>query len=206
MQLVPNCAATPQYDIVVSYASGGKVVYRTQRLVSDSGAQDLRGRGTRVWVARLLENGVECGEPVIVKDAWVDSELQREGVTLEDFLSKDRPEILQDSADEFFLTVMCHGDVHVANGIDEPPQPDMTRTDLVHGASPPATPSPVFKCRIGQHTPWSTRRKVHYRLVFKEVCTSIDDERCLKRIFDVLGEACAGMFCFLGGRPASLAI
>ena len=42
-----------QYDIKV-----GDVWYRTQRLLSNAGAEVLRGRGTRVWEARKLEFSV----------------------------------------------------------------------------------------------------------------------------------------------------
>lgn len=73
------------YCITVRNADGSRHTYRTCRLISDDGAQaGMRGRGTRVWEAVRVVDGVEVGEPVVIKDAWVDAELQREGDTMKE--------------------------------------------------------------------------------------------------------------------------
>ena len=70
------------FDITVHCQDGQSRVYRTLCLISDSGARELHGRGTRVWKAVLLEGGEECGAPVALKDVWVQAKGEPEGVIL----------------------------------------------------------------------------------------------------------------------------
>jgi hypothetical protein len=61
------------YEIEVHGVEGAKSVYRTHKVISDVGAIGLRGRGTRVFLARWLDqNGQAVGDLVALKDAWVD--------------------------------------------------------------------------------------------------------------------------------------
>ncbi|CAE6358567.1 unnamed protein product [Rhizoctonia solani] len=46
-------------------------VYRTLRVISDIGTDSLMGRGTRVWEVRKLVNGLPCGPSYALKDVWV---------------------------------------------------------------------------------------------------------------------------------------
>ncbi|QRW24935.1 Fungal specific transcription factor domain [Rhizoctonia solani] len=46
-------------------------VYRTLRVISDLGTDSLTGRGTRVWEVRKLVNGLPCGPSYALKDVWV---------------------------------------------------------------------------------------------------------------------------------------
>lgn len=67
-----------QYDITLTLTDGSRQVYRTRRLLSDGGGVYLHGRGTRVWEAVRLENGVETTDVVALKDSWVDGYRERE--------------------------------------------------------------------------------------------------------------------------------
>lgn len=68
-------------------------------------------RGTRVFQARRLEsNGNEVGDPVVVKDIWMDDDRDREGDIIrkvcESLSEEDRPLL-----DKHLLTVLSHGNV-----------------------------------------------------------------------------------------------
>src|ERR1700722_16724701 len=99
-------------------------VYRTFKVVSDVGAIGLRGLGTRVFLAHPLdENGEVDGDPVVLKDAWVDVTRPREGQIREALLEaadeQDR-EVLE----RHTMTVLYSGDVLI-NG-----EPDNTHKML----------------------------------------------------------------------------
>lgn len=51
------------------------MMYCIIRLLFDIGFEYLRGKGICVWFVRKMEDGVECGEFVVLKDLWVDSNL-----------------------------------------------------------------------------------------------------------------------------------
>ena len=110
-----------QYDVVVRLADGAHQTYRTKRLLSNGGGVYLHGRGTRVWEAVRLENGMETGEIVALKDSWVDEYREREGAINVRVLGA--PALISDSVqlNETLIPVRAYGDVHIA-GI-----PDRTR-------------------------------------------------------------------------------
>ncbi|KAF9513935.1 hypothetical protein BS47DRAFT_1362032 [Hydnum rufescens UP504] len=57
--------------------------FRTRKILSSFGAEPLRGRGTRVYEAiGVDEHGKEMGDPVVLKDIWIDHDRMREGTIL----------------------------------------------------------------------------------------------------------------------------
>ena len=83
----PSVASgTLQYDITVRQGDDGSAItYRTKRMISNIGADTLRGRGARVWeVAELDGNSEEkdSGLTCVLKDSWVDEDRRREGEIL----------------------------------------------------------------------------------------------------------------------------
>ena len=178
----------PQYDIDVHGSSDGKKrSYRTRRLISGSGAQTMRSRGTRVWEVVPLIDGVESGVPVILKDAWVDAELQREGFTLEELKAGCSADY-QDA----FLTIVTHGDVCL--GIAETGEGihDLTKAALLpRGIYASADVGPVVDATV-RRTSWNFRRKIHYRIVFQEVCTALVEQTSILKILRILISALYG--------------
>ena len=110
-----------QYDVVVRLADGTCQTYRTKQLLSNGGGVYLHGRGTRVWEAIRLKNGLETGEVVALKDSWVDEHREREGainarVLGAMALTRDPVQL-----NETLIPVRAYGDVHIAG------TPDRTR-------------------------------------------------------------------------------
>ena len=61
-----------QVDYIIKFRN---VRYRTVRLISDIGAEAIRGRGTRVWEVRQLnKNDEEDPTPLVLKDSWADAQ------------------------------------------------------------------------------------------------------------------------------------
>ncbi|KAF7790466.1 hypothetical protein EIP86_001421 [Pleurotus ostreatoroseus] len=84
-----------QYQITVHSSDGDTLNYRTLGVLSDSGASRLLSRGTRVWKAVRIVNGEETGEPVALKDVWVDSDREREGDALVDAVEGESPPFVE---------------------------------------------------------------------------------------------------------------
>ncbi|KIP01957.1 hypothetical protein PHLGIDRAFT_96497, partial [Phlebiopsis gigantea 11061_1 CR5-6] len=106
----------PRYDIDVN----GKT-YRTVRLLSNVGAEALRGRGTRVWEVReLSQNGEELDMPLVLKDSWVDSDCTREGEVLKNIRSASNINVkLAVLVDITLLHTHDYGDVQVCGEDDD---------------------------------------------------------------------------------------
>ena len=134
----------PQYDITVMDDDTNALrIFRTKRMISNIGADTLRGRGTRVWeVVELDKSKKESGgETCVLKDSWVDDDRDREGRIIEKIRADataaqeraddeyekapegekpDRSEIY-DTINRSLLTVVTYGDVRAGQ------QPDKTR-------------------------------------------------------------------------------
>src|ERR1700722_14511554 len=183
-------------------------VYRTFKVVSDVGAIGLRGRGTRVFLAHPLdENGEVDGDPVVLKDVWVDVTRPREGQIREALLEaadeQDR-EVLKTHT----MTIQDSGDVFI-NG-----EPDNTHTMLRKLSIPnratfclqPAVHLPRnsylgegensqrdYAFQRAPHSPHRTYPdKVHHRVVFREIGTPIDMLRNLKDVRAVMVDIVRG--------------
>jgi hypothetical protein len=114
-----------QYDITVHPDGAQPITYRTKQVLSDIGAEALRGRGTRVWKAvKLLQDigDMEVTEdvhPVVIKDSWVDNDRKREGQILEEIrASAENGSVERDFLDQHLLTVLSYGDVLVEGQAD----------------------------------------------------------------------------------------
>ena len=165
-----------QYDISVRSADGQLTMYRTLEWLSYRSAETVRGKGTRVWKATKLLDGERVGEPVALKDCWVDGSLEREAVVnakvSESEVVANNPEYAR-----FFLTTLAHGDVFVAD------KPDITAKhfymiDRKHWDR--------------RHEDHSTPYLVHYRIAFKEIGVPLREITSLYTVFSVLLDAVDG--------------
>ncbi|KAI0924108.1 hypothetical protein AcV5_010537 [Taiwanofungus camphoratus] len=199
-----------RFDITVRSADGTNVVYRTIKILADFGADAPQGRGTRVWEAKKLENGEECGEPVALKDSWIDSDRTREGILYGELRDSDTSTDFQEAMKTFIMTVICDGDVYINGEIDD------TRTLMTRGqriprdcsrftvqlTRPPAAQiSHSSRLATGYHhspeeyrgrhsaPPRVYHPKAHYRIVFKEVCKPISTVTSLATVFKLLSQA-----------------
>ena len=202
-----------QYTIEVQPKDEEPVVYRTIELVSSTGTNGIQRRGTRVW--KVVRDDMPNEPPAILKDSWIDTERKREGDILAELRASAVEEEHKTVLDTQFLTVLMHGDVHIDSRPDttlseatrrlltndgaryllDAPNPaaaerrrkleeSMPQTGTHHSAQ-------EFRDKI-QGEIVSCRTKSRYRIVFKEVCTSLYREPSLPKIFETLGRACVG--------------
>ncbi|CCM03683.1 uncharacterized protein FIBRA_05827 [Fibroporia radiculosa] len=117
----------PRFDITVHAEDGSETIFRTMRLISFIGTAALQGRGTRVWEARRVKAGKESGDPVVLKDCWVDSDRFREGTVMKMIRQSAANDEGRKVLDDHLLTVACSGDVHVNSGVDDHTRDLMTK-------------------------------------------------------------------------------
>ena len=175
------------FDITVHDTQGSKT-FRTKRIISSRGAEPLRGRGTRVFEAvELDKDGTPNDLPVVLKDIWIDSDRMREGDILsllhEAAGAQDDDKLLFEN---YFLTAICHGDVLDGNDI-----PDDTAKALMRGLVIPSDLKSQFTLQWTSIFP-KYAHKTHYRIVFKEVCETINSLRSLPDVMAVLDETVSG--------------
>ena len=173
-----------RYDITVHSENGETHAYRTIELLGNSGGRHLLGRGTRVWKAVRVVNGEEVGEPVALKDVWVDDHRQREGHIYNCVSTSAASLNLQKDLQSATLTVLAHGDV-IVNGIRD------SRLMCYLTSSPSAA---VTAYELGASTtkPRIAKTQVHYRIVFKEIGTPISRITAPTQVFNALRHACIG--------------
>ncbi|KAJ3559365.1 hypothetical protein NM688_g393 [Phlebia brevispora] len=171
------------FDITIISEDGEARVYRTSALISDSSAQSVRSRATRVWKAIRLEDGEESGEPVALKDTWVEPEQQAEGTVIKavrDAVSLGNNNL----ADQVFPRVEWHGDVVLGDdrrildctrsflSMGKATQ-ERTRRDITASAKPSATNKSGLPSQL-----------VHYRIVYSQLChNNIHTQVSLPKIF-----------------------
>lgn len=186
--------AVAQYDIAVRSFDNGKLIwYRTERLVSNIGADPSRGRGTRVWQVRKLgKNRKPVGDIGVLKDCWIDHDRKREGTILAEIRASAQTDAHRKAFKDYFLTVECHGDVYIDQEPDNThsllrrgqavptelgayrlqlPPPEESKPDehlLPVGCTPLAAPI------VDNETIVEYDDKQHYRIVFLEFGVSID--------------------------------
>ena len=191
-----------QYDITLHAEDGKNRVYRTQEVLSEP--TSARGKGTWVWKAVSLEEGVELGEPVVLKDCWMERGRPSEGDIMERICATLRPPLGHDQPSLSLLTIECHGDVFLDDSRDVL---DCTRSlgDMAfapylllpvsgrsHSAdgSTTTTESTTTDEDDVSHRHWKTPiPRSHYRIVFKELCTPLSDETSPVTIFSALANA-----------------
>ena len=217
-----------QYDIVVRQDDDCSIVtYRTKRMISNIGADTLRGRGTRVWeVVELDDNGEErdSSTTCVLKDSWVDENMRREGEIHRhiraDAAAKglESPENVAMGA--CLLTVNTYGDVFIDNQPDKTRHWDLpSRMNFIKVKVEPKTSSkaksdwtPVGAIMVQNETTSDHSvsmsaasffpTKVHHRIVFKEVGKTIRELSSLRRVFRRLTEV---VICELMIRMACIA-
>ncbi|KAI5984943.1 hypothetical protein EDD15DRAFT_2532928 [Pisolithus albus] len=198
----------PQYNITVCTDEGKETVYQTTKTISDFSAHAMQGHGTRVFQARLtLQNGqpVHNAEPLVLKDSWREVDRPREDqilVQIFDGLGKKYGTKEVSEARDYFLTVLAAGDVIVDGKKDKtasllrdadelPPDfglhrlpaddlPEWKPTRSSEGLTTnfSSVPPSVEKLQI--------HHRIHYRVVFKEVCQPIHDLKRLDTVFKTL--------------------
>ncbi|KAJ3554522.1 hypothetical protein NM688_g3064 [Phlebia brevispora] len=175
-----------QYDFTIENFDGSKSLFRSLKLIYGGQSATLRRRGTRIWEVVQIINGVPCGSPLVLKDSWIHEESAREGASLRRVqLSHDTDDFLH-TFSTHFLTVTCDGDV-LLHSSRRPPSRDHSQQHVkacrLH---------PPLEIGTSDSSPLSGR-KVHYRVVFKELCKPLDLEMPLSDIFRALGQVCIAL-------------
>lgn len=199
-----------QYDIRVDGFDGTTQTYRTLKLLSGSTLEDVRDGGTRVWKAVRIEDGEECGEAVVLKDAWADADLMAEGLILDKIRGFDCEPEKRDYIDTHFPTLLFHGDVFL--------DPGRTTLDCARSLSPATNgfvdSADIARTRLsvssGEHLKLDPKAsepteygRVHYRIVMKEVGRAISRQDSPIVIFAMLAQVvfgksashCSGTLC-----------
>lgn len=197
-----------RYDVLLRTRNGEVRTYRTLDTLASYPADKLFGRGTRVWTAVPIEDGEEIGEPVALKDAWVDLKRVQEGTILERVQLADRPPEYTQPSEDLFPTVDCHGDVVHDEGtsrlldhtrcLEESGArigaSASTREQLMHSLDAWKASRDVTSS-TSDARPRSMKPLVHYRIVFHEVCTALCDETSLSAIFGALARIALSEYC-----------
>ncbi|CAE7187839.1 unnamed protein product [Rhizoctonia solani] len=99
-----NSKLEPVYDITI-YNSKTKdtAIYRTIDVISDAGADNSVGRGTRVWSTQEMKDGKPVGPVYVLKGIWVHPGRPAEHAILEEIREK------QPEYSRYFLTPVNHG-------------------------------------------------------------------------------------------------
>lgn len=198
--------------------------FKTLECLSDSGAEVLRGRGTRVWKVRRWENSQETGPVMVLKDCWMDSDREREGDTMEAILERAKGTKHEAVLRQALLTTVVHGDVRIKGAIDQTfgteERQQFTRSDewiifhhtqrkhkifdmicgtkeeRAHRSARPAHWSHFDALNMEPELkPVAQSPKKHYRIVFQEVCTALQQEAHLINHLSVLVNLCHSL-CF----------
>lgn len=202
-----------RYDMVVHPANAPAAVYRTKKLLSNVGAEALRGRGTRVWTAvEVSQNDkgedIETGPLVVIKDCWVDSDRKREGQILEEIRASAVADSFEAKVfEQCLLTVQCYGDVMVNGRLDSTDTLHRRGAVLPNGHGklqlnlkanvplrndiPVVNATPELEESAGdddgfRHTYLDYAAKTHHRTVFAEVGVPIHDVNSLTVAFNGL--------------------
>jgi hypothetical protein len=187
--------------------------FRTIQSISLSGAEPLRGRGTRVFEAVEIDgNGESSGPPVVLKDIWIDSDRTREGDILALLLANANNDEDKRLVGKHFLTPICHGDVWTESDTQ-----DDTKNALMRGlditrdhdslftlqqksltrTSAQASGSTSLQAVDLVQDPRSYKRhahKTHYRIVFEEKGITISRMRSLPDVITALIDTVIGAF------------
>ncbi|CCL98316.1 uncharacterized protein FIBRA_00310 [Fibroporia radiculosa] len=217
-QKMKRASPEPCYDITVRNANNGsEQIYRTIRMLSDIGANALRGHGTRVWEAQRLVDGKQREAPVVLKDCWIDDDRPREGDILEEVRRSHPDPEGRAFLDKHLLTVVCHGDVKIDTADDNTrmlmtrgrdvgtgpgrftvqqpnnrkPGQQKTSTDDKASGSKEAKGdhrSRTERSSVPGQRMFRYHPKVHYRIVFVEVCQALFMSTSIMSIFDDLAQ------------------
>ena len=173
--------------------------FRTIRVISSYGAEPIRGRGTRVFEAVELDrNGEPNGPHVVLKDMWIDSDCMREGIILTSLYEAAEDEDKR-LVERHFLTTICHGDVWtVVDIVDDTANALMRGFSIASGHDSHFewqwTPYPYSSCLQSSHSCRRYADKTHYRIVFKEICVTIERMPSIPDVMAILDQTVTGTF------------
>ena len=208
----------PFYVITVRSSDGEKMQFKTEELLSSVGAEAIRGRATRVWSVRQWVGERAVGPPMVLKDCWIDSDRPCEGDVVEAIhaSAKSKPAHAK-VLEQGLLTTFTHGLVYVTDGVVDCTLSD--REDLLgedewflfhrsdelvrtfEKCKSDAADKEVRGTHRGLHDhlnnsvlkPITYHSKKHYRIVFRETCTTFADEKLLSGAFHMLSGVCTSM-------------
>ena len=145
----------------------------------------------------------------MLKDIWIDSNRTREGHILTSLYEAVEDEDKQ-LFEKHFLTTISHGDVwteldildHTANALMRGYVPghdslfQLQRKPILQNYIPPSgTDSIRATSRIQvPHSHIRNAHRTHYRIVFKEICITIDRMQSLPDVMVTLSETVSGAF------------
>ena len=190
-----------QYEIALDSANGSSV-YVTTCIIAEFGAKAMIGRATRVFKGYC--KGDPDKTPVAIKDTWRSWDREREDVILGQIFA-DMGEAKAKDAQKHFLTVLDVDDVVIDGKQDDTlrllggqnPPSDCT----MHEVPPEEPPSAdkVSKETTASHTTvpevadFKVTHRVHVRIVFKEVCETLDLVRDLRGVMQMLLDVLKGV-------------
>ena len=197
-----------QYDILCD-----GVWYRTVRLISDIGAEALRGRGTRVWeVNEIIAGDIVDPTPRALKDSWVDASRQREAVILQ-MVREDAQHVTRYDFDNHFVKVKAYGDVTIGGVVDDTHAlirrgrslegladkplvirpPTRKRRARCDSNGSPLGPTGAIQLPEGSaEKPLEYDAKIHHRIVFAEVGVTVTEVRTLSGALLALADVMKG--------------
>ena len=183
--------------------------YETDRVLSDTSADALVSQATRVWRVKH----VASGESHVLKDVWIEDDRYMEHeireAILQDIEDKYGTDVREEAASHL-LTPIAHGLVRVHGELDH------TTTTMMRGYTPSMQRRLKVRVKIAtaQEELDQTRaskplrqlrapfphclhrrkvyRRIHYRIVFKEVAEDLYDVRSLSDTFLVLRDGTKG--------------
>lgn len=170
------------YDITVQSSDQAPRTYRTVDLLYKPEVSEIRSKGTRVWKAVPLDHGLPCGPPVVLKDVWTNPMFESEGSNLEKIRVAAEATALPANC---FLTVLSHGDVLLQNTTI-----DCTRSFLSSSEAffAPCTRSELLDFLEPDLSQPEAIPRIHYRIVFAEICRPIHRERSPVLVFRALAQ------------------
>lgn len=209
----------PSYIITVRSSEGNKLRFKTEGLLSSFGAEAIRGRATRVWKVKQWVGERAIEPPMVLKDCWIDSDRPCEGDVMEAIhaSAKSKPAHAK-VLEQGLLTKFAHGLVHVADGVIDCTIADRDgllrgdkwflfhRSDKFVKAFEKCKSDAANKDIPGAHRslhdhlnnsvlkPITYHSKKHYRIVFRETCTTFADEKFLSGAFHMLSGVCTSTF------------
>ena len=199
-----------QYEILCD-----GVWYKTVRLISDVGAEALRGRGTRVWeVNEIRADKTIDPTPRALKDSWVDASREREAVILQtirkDAMSIEGPAMFE--FDDYFMKIKAFGDVAIGGVVDDThalircgrtlenmaKEPLMIRSTTTkrrakYDSKGPLGPTGAIKLPDEyMEKALEYDAKIHHRVVFAEVGVTVTEINTLSGALLALSDAMKG--------------
>lgn len=208
MQRNPKDPTNFIFTVHSHHDHSNKKRFRTTEIISSSGAEPLRGRGTRVFAAiEIDEIGDDKNEKIVVlKDTWIDKDRMREGDILAQ-LSKEANDADRALVNKYFLTTVFHGDVWLCpeavddteKGLMRELAPTSHRFYLTNMGSASTRKLHNEQQRHSQMTrdfgqTYNYSHKAHYRIVFDEKGTTIDKIDRSRDVMRALADTLGGAF------------